>query len=161
MTYPDHLWPFATICDHFWWFSLSANVFNTSCAPLTHCDQDSAPHSTPTVQYTIAESIGMSGYKNSEAASAYRFGLTLVQWFRDITMVMKVCNRFYELDMVILKVGLLLEPLVLCTRGKIYQFSSFHFKISHYIYTPLYIQEKQVELHPASLRTSLWLGSRL
>jgi hypothetical protein len=52
--------------------------------------------------------------------------------------------------MVILKVGLLCKPLILCTSSKIYQLSSFHFKISHYIYTPLYIQEKQVELHPAS-----------
>jgi hypothetical protein len=50
--------------------------------------------------------------------------------------------------MVILKVGLLRKPPVLCTSGKIYQLSFFHFKFSHYIYTPLYIQEKQVELHP-------------
>ena len=49
--------------------------------------------------------------------------------------------------MVILKVGLLHEPPVLCTSSKIHQLSSFHFKISHYIYTLLYIQEKQVELH--------------
>src|ERR1700729_3537697 len=63
--------------------------------------------------------------------------------------------------MVVLKVELLHVSLVLCASGKIYQLSSFHFKILHYIYTPLYIPEKQVELHPSSLRTSLQLRSRL
>jgi len=116
-----------------------------------------ALRSTPAIQYTIAEGIGMSGYQNCEAVSAYCFGLTSVQQFGDIVIVTQVRNRCYEPDMVILKVGLLCEPLVLCTSGKIYQLSSFHFKISHYIYTPLYIPEKQVELHPASLRTSLQL----
>jgi len=104
---------------------------------------------------TVAKDTGMLGYQNSEAMSAYRFSLTLVWQFGDIAIVTQACNRCYEPDMVILKVGLLREPPVLCTSGKIYQLSSFHFKILHYIYTPLYIPEKQVELHPASLRTSL------
>jgi hypothetical protein len=108
---------------------------------------------------TVAEDTGMSGYQNSKATSAYRFSPTSVWQFRDITIVAQACNRCYELDMVILKVGLLRKPPVLCTSGKIYQLSSFHFKILHYIYTPLYIQEKQVELHPLSLRTLLRLRS--
>jgi hypothetical protein len=103
---------------------------------------DLVPHGTVEVlQFgkTAVEDTGMSGYQ----------------------MVTRARNRCYELDMVILKVGLLREPPVLCTSSKIYQLSSFHFKISHYIYTPLYIPEKQVELHPASLRTSLQLRSHL
>src|SRR5882724_1731736 len=39
---------------------------------------------------------------------------------------------------------------VLCLSSKIYLLSSFHFKISYNIYTPLDIPEKQVELHPSS-----------
>src|SRR5258705_292444 len=38
---------------------------------------------------------------------------------------------------------------VFCLSSKIYLLSSFHFKISYNIYTPLYIPEKQVELHPS------------
>jgi hypothetical protein len=88
---------------------------------------NSAPHSTPAVQYTIAESIGMSGYQKRKAASAYRFGPTLVRQFGDIMMVTQARNRCYEPDMVILKVGLLREPPVLCTSGKIYQSASLSF----------------------------------
>jgi hypothetical protein len=120
---------------------------------------NSALHSTPTIQYTIAKSIGMSGYQKCEAMSAYRFGPTSAPQFGDIMMDMQARNRCYKPDMVILKLGLLREPPVLCTSGKIYQLSSFHFKFSHYIYTPLYIPEKQVELHPASFRILLWLRS--
>jgi hypothetical protein len=40
--------------------------------------------------------------------------------------------------------------LVLCLSSKIYLWLSFHFKISYNIYTPLYIPEKQVEIHPSS-----------
>src|SRR5258705_2730000 len=39
---------------------------------------------------------------------------------------------------------------VLYLSSKIYLLSSFHFKILYNIYTPLYIPEKQVELHPSS-----------
>jgi hypothetical protein len=88
---------------------------------------NSAPCSTPAVQYTIAESIGMSGYQKREATSAYRFGPTLVRQFRDIAMITQAHNRCYEPDIVILKVGLLREPPVLCTSGKTYQLSSFSF----------------------------------
>jgi hypothetical protein len=38
---------------------------------------------------TAAEDTGMSVYQNSEAASAYRFGPTLAQWFGDIMKVMQ------------------------------------------------------------------------
>jgi hypothetical protein len=84
---------------------------------------DLVPRSTAEVlQFgkTIAEDTCMSGYQNSKAASAYHFGPTLVWQFRDIAIVAQACNRCYELDMVILKVGLLREPPVLCTSGKIY-----------------------------------------
>ena len=40
--------------------------------------------------------------------------------------------------------------LVHCLSSIIYPLSSFHLKISYNIYTPLYIPEKQVELHPSS-----------
>jgi hypothetical protein len=76
---------------------------------------------------TVAEDTGMLGYQNSEAASAYRFGPTSVQQFGDIAIVAQARNRCYEPDMVILKVGLLRKPPVLCTSGKIYQLSSFSF----------------------------------
>jgi hypothetical protein len=63
--------------------------------------------------------------------------------------------------MVVLKVGLLRKPLVLCTSGKIYQ-SGIPFILKfHIIYTPLYIQEKQVELHPASQNLIAALTSTL
>jgi hypothetical protein len=65
--------------------------------------------------------------------------------------------------MVVLKVGLSCESLVLCTSGKIYRLSAFHFKISYNIYTPLYIPEKKkVELHPSyqNLVVTLDLVSR-
>src|ERR1700733_8572312 len=88
---------------------------------------NSAPRSTPAVQYTIAESIGMLGYQKCKAMSAYCFGPTSVRQFRDIAMVTQACNRCYEPDMVILKVGLLCEPPVLCTSGKIYQSASLSF----------------------------------
>jgi hypothetical protein len=88
---------------------------------------NSALHSTPQFGKTIAEDTGMSGYQKRKAASAYRFGLTSVRQFGDITMVTQVRNRCYEPDMVILKVGLLCEPPVLCTRGKIYQSASLSF----------------------------------
>ena len=108
---------------------------------------------------TVAKDTGMLVYQNNEAMSAYRFGPTSALQFGDIMMDMQAHNRCYKPDMVILKLGLLREPPVLCTSGKIYQLSSFHFKFSHYIYTPLYIPEKQGELHPASFRISLWLRS--
>jgi hypothetical protein len=76
---------------------------------------------------TVAEDIGMLGYQKHEAASAYRFRPTLVWQFGDITMVTQAHTRCYEPDMVILKVGLLREPPVLCTSGKIYQLLSFSF----------------------------------
>jgi hypothetical protein len=76
---------------------------------------------------TVTEDTSMSGYQKREAASAYRFDPTLVWQFRDIAIVAQARNRCYELDMVILKVGLLREPLVLCTSGKTYQLSSFSF----------------------------------
>jgi hypothetical protein len=107
---------------------------------------NSAPRSTPTVQYTIAESIGMLGYQKCEATSAYRFGPTSVRQFRDIVMVTQAHNRCYEPDMVILKVGLLHEPPVLCTSSKTYISFTFHFKISLNIYTPPYIAEKQEDI---------------
>jgi hypothetical protein len=88
---------------------------------------NSALRSTPTVQYTIAKDISMSGYQKREAASAYCFGPTLVRQFGDIVMVTQACNRCYELNMVILKVGLLCEPPVLCTSSKIYQLASLSF----------------------------------
>jgi hypothetical protein len=71
--------------------------------------------------------FGMLGYQKHEAASAYRFGPTSVRRFRDITIAAQARNRCYKLDMVILKVGLLCEPPVLSTSGKIYQLSSFSF----------------------------------
>src|ERR1700733_6821549 len=44
--------------------------------------------------------------------------------------------------MVILKVGLLREPLVLCTSGKTYQLSSFSFKnFTLYIYSPVHTRK--------------------
>jgi hypothetical protein len=76
---------------------------------------------------TIAEDTGMLGYQKCEAASAYCFGPTLVRQFGDIAIVVQARNRCYKLYMVILKVGLLREPPVLCTSGKIYQLSSFSF----------------------------------
>src|SRR5258708_3014981 len=45
---------------------------------------------------TVAKDTGMSGYQNSEAMSAYRFGLTLVWRFGDITIVVRARNRHYE-----------------------------------------------------------------
>jgi hypothetical protein len=76
---------------------------------------------------TIAEDTGMLGYQKRKAASAYRFGPTSVQQFGDITIAAQAHNRCYEPDIVILKIGLLHEPPVLCTSGKIYQCTSLSF----------------------------------
>jgi len=55
-----------------------------------------------------------------------------------------------------LDVGFSCESLVLCFKWqKFISLSAFHFLILHYIYTPLYIQENKVELHP-SYQNSLW-----
>jgi hypothetical protein len=57
---------------------------------------DLVPHSTVEVlQFgkTIAEDTGMSGYQKREAASAYCFGPTSVQWFRDIGIAAQAHNR--------------------------------------------------------------------
>ena len=78
------------------------------------------------------------------------FGIESAWHFRHTTEVTWLLNRYYEPDIVILDVELLCTSPVLCVSGKIYWLSAFHFKILHYIYTPLYIPEKQVELHPLS-----------
>jgi hypothetical protein len=88
---------------------------------------NSAPRSTPQFGKTVTEDTGMSGYQKRKAASAYHFGPTSVRQFGDIVMVTQARNRCYEPDMVILKVGLLREPPVLCTSGKIYQSASLSF----------------------------------
>src|ERR1700729_3598677 len=75
------------------------------------------------------------------------FGPTSAQRSRHTA---RLQNRCYEPNMVILEVGLSCTSPVLCASGKIYHLSAFHLKFSHYIYTPLYIPEKQVELHPVS-----------
>ena len=78
------------------------------------------------------------------------FGPTSAQRFWHTAMGTQSRNRCYEPDMVILEVGLSCVSPVLCASGKIYHLSAFHLKFSHYMYTPLYIPEKQVELHPSS-----------
>jgi len=108
-TYPDLCWSVAIISAHLRWFAM---IFTAEVLQFSR---------------TVAKDTGMSGYQNSKAVSAYRFGLTSVWWFRDIMIVAWARNRHYELDMVILKVGLLRKPPVLCTSGKIYQLSSFSF----------------------------------
>jgi len=76
----------------------------------------------------------MSGYQNSEAAVSIPLWPDIVCWrFRDIVIVARACNRHYELDMVILKVGLLHEPLVLCTAVKFISCHPFILKF-HIIY---------------------------
>jgi len=41
---------------------------------------------------TVAEDTSMSGYQNSDAASAYHFGPTSVRQFRDIVIVIQAHN---------------------------------------------------------------------
>jgi hypothetical protein len=127
MTYTDLFRSLPTISDDFC-FQLTSS---------THCDPQFS-----TAQHPHNSVHNCRGHQH-EAMSANCFSTTLVQWFRDIMMVTWAHNRCYGLDMVILKVGLLCEPLVLCTSSKIYQLSSFHFKFSHYIYTPQYIPENK------------------
>jgi hypothetical protein len=152
MTYPDHFWPFLIACNQS--FLVISNDFSlrpTSCA---HCNPQFNTVQHPHSSVHNCWDHRHVGISICEATSAYHFGPTSVWQFRDIVIVTQAHNRCYEPDMVILKVGLLRKPLVLCTSGKIYQLSAFHFKISHYIYTPLYIPEKQVELHPTSVRNT-------
>jgi hypothetical protein len=69
MTYPDHFRSLLTISDHFQSFPTISDDFKQFPMIFTFgrhlvlvAAPNSAPRSTPTVQYTIAESIGMSGY---------------------------------------------------------------------------------------------------
>jgi hypothetical protein len=80
LTISDHFRSFPTISDDFYFRLTSSACWGSQ-------------FSTPAVQYTIAESIGMLGYQKREAASAYRFGPTLVWQFGDIVMVTQALIR--------------------------------------------------------------------
>ena len=127
MTYPNLCRSVVMISTHLQWFPM---IFSFGRCLALIVNPGLVPHGTAEVlqfSKTVAENTSMLGYQNSEAVSAYCFSLTLIWQFGDIVIVAQGRNRCYELDMVILKVGLLPEPPVLCTSGKIYQLSSFSF----------------------------------
>jgi hypothetical protein len=81
--------PITVYQGFFFWAPTGFNMCKSWCAKYTKVNFKLQQHY-----------IRVSIFK---AASAYHFGLTSVWQFRDIMMVTWVCNRCYELDMVILR----------------------------------------------------------
>jgi len=78
-TFANQLQSFPLISDDFQSFAM---IFTFGRCLTLIVNPDLVPHGTAEViQFgkTVAEDISMSGYQNSKATSAYRFGPTLAQ----------------------------------------------------------------------------------
>ena len=132
------IWPFPLFSNDFHAFPTISNDF--SFQPTSHA------HWNP--QFSIVQHpwkfynpyVAHWHIKVVRTCQWDHFGIESVWRFRHTVEVMWLLNRCYELDMVVLDVGLSCASPVLC---KIYQLSAFHFKISHYIYSNIFIHEAQ------------------
>ena len=140
--------PILTFANHF--HSFAMNFTFGWCLTLI-ATPGSAPCDTAEVlrfSKTAAEDTSMSVHQNSEAASAYRISIPLRP--NDVEIACDCATGVICL----IWICWMLE--FMCASGawflavKFSYHHPFHFKFSYNIYTPLYIPEKQVELHPSS-----------
>jgi len=149
-------WPIPIASDRFWPFPITSDHFRPFPRFLVISDDFYFwPTSSACCgsQFSTAQHPGssvhnywghrQSGYQKREAASAYRFGPTSAWWFGDITIVTQARNRCYELDMVILKVGLCASLRSFVQAVKFINCHPFHLKFSHYYILPCTYKKKK------------------